>query len=79
MSRVWTLHHYNPGKLKVSDGRTTALDPAPIDLTLATWHMPSPPQGCTSQLHVSPRKHHHVMAIPSDPRSPPHISPSAVA
>ena len=38
MSRVWTLHHYNPGKLKVSDARAIVLDPVP-PLTFPTWHM----------------------------------------
>ena len=69
MSRVWTLHHYNPGKLKVSDARAIVLDPVPpVDIShlahVLCRHR-TVPSNCTLVLAKTSSRH----AQSSDPRS----------
>ena len=64
MSRVWTLHHYNPGKLKVSDGIPTPLTPP----TLA--HAPRHrivPSNCTLVLAKPSSRHTRPLIHPPPP------------
>jgi hypothetical protein len=65
MSRVWTLHHYNPGKLKVSDG-AIVLDPAPLTFPIshlahALCRHRTVPSNCTLVLAKTSSRHAHPL------------------